>query len=95
MGIAYQYKLKPNKQQIEIIEYWFHLLRLQYNYRMAERFDWYEQNRCNINSCPLILLWAIRFAQIRESQRAPWLDIFPDRHLYLEFHNLIDAINRF
>jgi len=52
--IAYQYKLKPNKQQIEIIEYWFHLLRLQYNYRLTERFNWYEQNQSNVNSCPLI-----------------------------------------
>ena len=34
---------------------------------------------------PTILLWAI----------APWLDIFPNRHLYLGFHHLITAIEQF
>jgi putative transposase len=33
---------------------WLELLRRQYNYRLGERFDWYEQNRCDINACPLI-----------------------------------------
>ena len=54
MRIAYQYKLKPNKEQITVIERWLNLLRLQYNYRLAERFKWYEENRCGVNSCSLI-----------------------------------------
>ena len=33
---------------------WLELLRRQYNYRLGERFSWYEQNRCDINACPLI-----------------------------------------
>jgi putative transposase len=33
---------------------WLELLRRQYNYRLSERFNWYEQNRCDINACPLI-----------------------------------------
>jgi putative transposase len=33
---------------------WLELLRRQYNYRLGERFNWYEQNRCDINACPLI-----------------------------------------
>ncbi len=44
---------------------------------------------------PIILLWAIRFADLSFAQRAPWLDIFPNRYLLLGFHNLIAAINRF
>lgn len=36
------------------IDQWLELARRQYNYRLAERFNWYEQNRCNINACPLI-----------------------------------------
>lgn len=32
---------------------WLELLRKQYNYRLGERFNWYEQNRCDINACPL------------------------------------------
>jgi len=55
MRIAYQYKLKPNTKQKAIIDKWLELLRRQYNYRVAERFNWYERNRCDINSCSLIV----------------------------------------
>ncbi len=54
MRVAYQYKLRPNKQQIEAFENWLNLLRRQYNYRLGERFNWYEQNRSSINYCPLV-----------------------------------------
>ncbi len=33
---------------------WLELLRRQYNYRLGERFNWYEQNRCDVNACPLV-----------------------------------------
>jgi putative transposase len=33
---------------------WLESLRRQYNYRLAERFNWWEQHRCDINACPLI-----------------------------------------
>jgi putative transposase len=33
---------------------WLELLRRQYNYRLGERFNWWEQNRCDVNACPLI-----------------------------------------
>jgi putative transposase len=36
------------------METWLNLLRMQYNYRLAERFKWWDENRCSINSCPLI-----------------------------------------
>jgi putative transposase len=36
------------------MDQWLELLRKQYNYRLAERFNWWEQNRCDINACPLI-----------------------------------------
>ncbi len=54
MRLAYKYKLRPTKQQIEVIENWLDLLRRQYNYRLGERFNWYEQNRSSINAYPLI-----------------------------------------
>ncbi|AOW98733.1 transposase [Moorena producens PAL-8-15-08-1] len=54
MKSAYQYRLRlTRKQEIEI-EKWLDMLRHQYNYLLAERFNWYEQNRCSINSCPLL-----------------------------------------
>jgi putative transposase len=54
MRTAYQYKLRPTKQQTIEIDRWLSMLCAQYNYLLADRFNWYEQNRCPINACPLI-----------------------------------------
>jgi putative transposase len=54
MRTAYQYRLRPNSSQIALLGEWLELLRRQYNYRLGERFHWYEQNRCDVNSCSLI-----------------------------------------
>jgi putative transposase len=54
MRTAYQYKLKPTKQQVIEIDRWLSMLCSQYNYLLADRFDWYERNRSPINACPLV-----------------------------------------
>ncbi len=54
MRTAYQYRLRPTSSQVALMSEWLELLRRQYNYRLGERFSWYEQNRCDINVCPLI-----------------------------------------
>lgn len=54
MRTAYQYRLRPTSKQVALMGEWLELLRRQYNYRLGERFKWYEQNRCDINACPLI-----------------------------------------
>jgi len=54
MRVAYQYRLRPTKQQAQEIDRWLSMLCAQYNYLLADRFDWYERNRCPINACPLI-----------------------------------------
>jgi putative transposase len=54
MRTAYQYRLRPSSDQIASMGEWLELLRRQYNYRLGERFSWYEQNRCDVNACPLI-----------------------------------------
>ncbi|MBE9009543.1 transposase [Pseudanabaenaceae cyanobacterium LEGE 13415] len=54
MRTAYQYRLRPTASQSARMENWLELLRRQYNYRLGERFNWYEQNRCDINACPLV-----------------------------------------
>jgi putative transposase len=54
MRTAYQYRLRLTQQQQDTIDRWLELCRRQYNYRLAERFKWYEQNRCDVNACPLI-----------------------------------------
>ncbi len=54
MKIAYQYRLKPTTSQSAHMENWLEMLRCQYNYRFAQRFDWYDQTRCRIDACPLV-----------------------------------------
>ena len=54
MRVAYQYRLRPTKSQFAQMETWLNLLRRQYNYRLWERFNWWDSNRCSINACPLI-----------------------------------------
>jgi len=54
MRAAYQYRLCPTKQQIEKIEHWLSMLCSQYNYLLADRFNWWEQNRSPVNACPLV-----------------------------------------
>lgn len=54
MRTAYQYRLRLTATQRATIDHWLELAHRQYNYRLAERFNWYEQNRCDIDACPLI-----------------------------------------
>ncbi|OLT61413.1 hypothetical protein BJP37_22785 [Moorena bouillonii PNG] len=54
MRLADQYRLRLNKSQISKIEKWLDRLRCQYNYLLADRFSWYEQNRSATNYCPLV-----------------------------------------
>ena len=54
MIVAYQYKLRPTKQQVIEIDRWLAMLCSQYNYLLADRFDWYERNRSPVNACPLV-----------------------------------------
>lgn len=54
MRTAYQYRLRPTVPQVAQMSEWLELLCRQYNYRLGERFNWWEQNRCPVNACPLI-----------------------------------------
>ncbi len=54
MRTAYQYRLRPTKQQAIEIDRWLSMLCAQYNYLLGDRFKWYDQNRCSINACPLV-----------------------------------------
>ena len=49
MRIAHQYRLRPTQQQLVTKKEWIGALRWQYNYRLAERFNWWEQKGCNTN----------------------------------------------
>jgi putative transposase len=54
MITAYQYRLRPTKQQVIEIDRWLSMLCSQYNYLLADRFDWYERNRSPVDACPLV-----------------------------------------
>jgi putative transposase len=48
MLLAYVYKLNPSTKQAEKMQHWLHLLRLQYNFRVRERTEAYEQVRAPV-----------------------------------------------
>jgi len=54
MRLSYQFKILPTASQRVTLNEWLDKLRCQYNWLLAERFDWWEQNRCQVNACPLI-----------------------------------------
>jgi len=55
MRLAYNYKLKPTKPQQAVVQTWLELCRRQYNYRLRQRFDWYDATRSPVNACPLVV----------------------------------------
>jgi len=51
---TYQYRLDPQaSQKVQLTESW-RICRYWYNRMLGERLDWWEKNRCPVNSCPLI-----------------------------------------
>ncbi len=91
MITAYKYKLRPNQAQAHQIDEWLNLLRMQYNYRLAERLNWYESTRCPINFCSLV---SCSIAEIVEQPDYYWQKrdllntkkLFPD---YGEIHSQV------
>lgn len=90
MRIAYQYKLRPTKEQAEKIDKTLEMLRCQYNYLLAQRFDWWEQNRCPVNACPLICyLPELKDKPTRFSQQASLTQLKIDRPWYKQIHSQV------
>lgn len=53
MIFAYTYKLKPSQRQTEVMDSWLNMLKCQYNFRLAERIDAYQQTRIEGAYCNL------------------------------------------
>jgi putative transposase len=87
MITAYKYKLRPNKAQSHQFDEWLELLRRQYNYRLGERFDWYESTRCPINSCSLV---SCSIAPIVEQPDYYWQkrDLLNTKELFPEYGDI-------
>ncbi|MEH1903446.1 MAG: transposase [Nostoc sp.] len=87
MKNSYQYKIKPTPLQVEKIDKTLEMLRCQYNYLLAQRFDWYEMNRCPIDRCPLIC----HIRELKEqpnyyNQKASLTKLKVDKPWYKEIH---------
>ncbi len=90
MRTSYQYKIKPTKKQREVIDNTLEMLRCQYNYLLAQRFDWYEQNRCSIDRCPLVC----HIPELKEqpnyhNQKASLTQLKKDRPWYKQIHSQV------
>ena len=90
MRTSYQYKIKPTQEQVEKIARTLEMLRCQYNYLLAQRFDWHEQNRCSLDRCPLIC----QIPELKEqpnyySQKASLTQLKVDRPWYKEIHSQV------
>ncbi|MGK7949327.1 MAG: RNA-guided endonuclease InsQ/TnpB family protein [Xenococcaceae cyanobacterium] len=97
MRIAHQYKLKPNKEQKARLNRWLNMLRHQYNYLLAERFDWWSSNRCLVNACPLVC----QLPDLKEqpdyySQKCSLVSLKKERPWYGEIHSQVlqDMVKR-
>ena len=53
LTLTYEYKLKPTKQQIEVIENALNVCRQVWNYALKERKDWIASRKCRVNTCSL------------------------------------------
>ncbi|NEO52157.1 MAG: IS200/IS605 family element transposase accessory protein TnpB [Okeania sp. SIO3B5] len=90
MRLAYQYKLRPTKEQSDKIDKILEMLRWQYNYMLAQRFNWWEQNRCSINACPLIChLPELKNRPTYYNQKQSLVQLKIDRPWYKEIHSQV------
>ena len=54
MILTYVYRIKPNLEQIAIIERWLELLRRHWNYALGQRLDWLNRTRSPVDRCNLV-----------------------------------------
>jgi putative transposase len=87
MRTAYQYKLKPDTKQKAVMDNWLELLRRQYNYRVGERLNWYEQNRCDTNSCSLVVCYLPELKE-QPSYYSQKRDLVKTKELFSEFKEI-------
>ena len=91
MRISYQYKIKPTKEQAEKIDRTLEKLRCQYNYLLAQRFNWYEQNRDPIDRCSIFVCYLpeLKDKPNYYSQKASLTQLKKDRPWYRDIHSQV------
>lgn len=98
MRTAYQYRLRLTQQQQSTIDSWIELCRRQYNYRLRERFDWWEQNRCDVSSCSTVCCYLPELKD-RPDFYSQKRDLVNSKKLFPEYkglpsHALQDVVKR-
>ncbi|MDJ0845619.1 MAG: helix-turn-helix domain-containing protein, partial [Crocosphaera sp.] len=53
LNLTYNYKLKPTKKQIELIEHNLDVCKSVWNYALYIRKLWHNSRSCEINKCSL------------------------------------------
>jgi putative transposase len=88
---SYQYRLKPTASQAQVIDNTLDMLRCQYNYQLAQRFEWYEMNRCPIDRCSLIVchIPELKDKPNRFSQQATLTQLKKVRPWYKNIHSQV------
>ena len=54
MILTYQYRIKPNTEQIAVMETWLEMSRWQWNRCLGERLDWLRRTRNPVDRCSLV-----------------------------------------
>ncbi len=54
MRVSYQYRIKPNTEQKHRLNHVRRLCQYLYNRMLGDKLDWWENNRCPVNSCSII-----------------------------------------
>lgn len=97
MKISHQYKLLPNTEQKATMNRWLDMLRHQYNWLLSDRFRWWEENRCDIDACPLVCyLPILRDNPNYYSQKRSLVPLKVERPWYKDIHSQVlqDCVNR-
>jgi putative transposase len=98
MRTNYQYRLKPTKEQESLMIRWLDMLRYQYNWLLAERLNWYEQNRSSVNKCSILLehLPELKSNPDYYSQQRSLVELKQLRPWYREIHSQVlqDMVKR-
>lgn len=98
MRISYQYRLKPTTEQELLMLRWLDMLRHQYNWLLAERFNWYEQNRSSVDRCSI---FAEHLPELKErpdyyNQKRSLVELKQSRPWYQEINSQVlqDMVKR-
>jgi putative transposase len=63
MLVTYQYRVYPTTEQKLRLNKTRRICQYLYNRLLGERFDWWENNRCYVNACPL---WSCALPELKD-----------------------------